>query len=193
MREQSDFNPDDFESREAADKSVYVKFHIRPVRDDTESDKAGRPVYVDKEYVEIRTPGQQNNIINRPVTDMDRQRFRQQYRAFKDGMEEQTVGTPLSEVAWLTRSQVEEMAFLRIRTVEHLANLGDDICGKHVGFYKLKQKAQQIVAEGEKNAPFAQLQAKAEEQANELAAMRQTIAEQSEIIRKMQADATAKK
>lgn len=193
MRDQSDFDPQDFETREAADKSVYVKFHIKPVIDDVESDKAGRPVYKDREYVEIRTPGQQNNIINRPVTDMDRQRFRQQYQAFKAGSEEQLIGTPLTEVAWVTRSQVEEMAFLRIRTVEQLASLGDDVCGKYAGMYKLKQKAQQVIAEGEKNAPFAVLQAQHEQAMADLATLRQTVQEQSEIIRKMQADATAKK
>lgn len=193
MRDQSDFDPQDFESREAADKSVYVKFYLHPVIDEAESDKAGRPVYKEKEYIEIRTPGQQNNIIKRPVTDMDRQRFRKAYRAFKEGAEEQLIGTPLTEVAWITRSQVEELSFLRIRTVEHLAGLGDDICGKHVGLYKLKQKAQQVIADGEKNAPFAQLQSQHEDLLAKHQELMRTVEEQSEIIRGLQATNAAKK
>lgn len=192
MREAYDADPRDFESREAADNSVYVKFYTKPVQDQAESDKAGRPIYKEKEYVEIRTPGQQNNVIQRPVTDMDRQRFRRAYNLFKEGMEEQLVGTPLSEVPWMTRSQVEELHHLRVRTVEHLATLGDDVCGRYAGLYKLKQKAQQVIADGEKTAPFAQLQAQHEQAMAELAEMRKTVQEQSDIIRSLQAAKAAK-
>lgn len=187
MREAYDADPRDFESREAADNSVYVKFYTKPVQDEDESNKAGRPIYKEKEYVEIRTPGQQNNVIQRPVTDMDRQRFRRAYMLFKEGMEEQLVGTPLTEVPWMTRSQVEELHHLRIRTVEHLANLSDDVCSKYAGLYKLKQKAQQMVEEGKKNAPFAQLQAQHEQAMAQLEEMRRTVEEQSNLIKLLQA------
>lgn len=180
-----DEDPKDFESRTAADKSVYVKFYLRPVIDDAASDKEGRPIYRDKEYVEIRTPGQQNNVIQRPVSDMDRQRFRAAYQQFKAGEEEQTIGTPLTEMSWITRSQVEELAHLRIRTVEHLSTLDDAVCSRYAGLYKLKQRAQQVVAQSEKDAPFQQLQADNQKMNEELAALRETVREQSEIIKKM--------
>jgi len=192
MREQADLDPRDFESREAADKSVYVKFYTKPVQDEAESVKEGRPIYKEREYVEIRTPGQQNNVIQRPVTDMDRQRFRLAYRQFKDGIEDQLVGTPLTEVGWMTRSQVEELHHMRVRTVEHLAELNDSVCGAHAGLYKLKQKAQQVIEEGKKNAPFAVLQEQHERAMAEMEALRQTVAEQSEIIKGLQAAKSAK-
>lgn len=176
----------DFESRTAGDKSVYVKFYMRPVVDDAASDEAGRPIYRDREYVEIRTPGQQNNVVQRPVTDMDRQRFRQAYQSFKAGESEQTVGTPLSEMGWVTRAQVEELAHMRIRTVEHLAGLDDAVCSRHAGLYKLKQKAQQVLADSEKNAPFAKMQTENDELKASLAALQETVKEQSEIIKSLQ-------
>lgn len=181
----ADFNVDDFADRYAADKSVYVKFYTRPVRDEDASVKEGRPIYVDKEYVEIRTPGSQTNIIQRPVSEMDIKRFRKAYEAFKAGEEEQTVGTPLSEMGWITRSQVEELAHIRVRTVEHLASVNDDVCGRMPGLYKLKQKAQQVVSDSEKNAPFAQIQKENEDMKARLAAMEDTIKEQSAIIQKL--------
>mgnify|MGYP000081173716 CR=1 FL=1 len=192
MREQADLDPRDFESREAADKSVYVKFYTKPVQDEAESVKEGRPIYKEREYVEIRTPGQQNNVIQRPVTDMDRQRFRLAYRQFKEGIEDQLVGTPLTEVGWMTRSQVEELHHMRVRTVEHLAELNDSVCGAHAGLYKLKQKAQQVIEEGKKNAPFAVLQEQHERAMAEMEALRQTVAEQSEIIKGLQSAKSAK-
>lgn len=187
MREVYDVDHRDFESREAADNSVYVKFYTKPVMNEAKSDEAGRPIYDEREYVEIRTPGQQNNVVQRPVTDMDRQRFRKAYSKFKEGFEEQLVGTPLSEVSWLTRAQVEELFHLRVRTVEHLAELNDSVCSKYSGMYKLKQRAKQVIEEGTKNAPFAKLQSENEKMAAELTALRQTVEEQSAIIRTMQA------
>lgn len=179
---QADFNVEDFESRTAADKNVYVKFYVRPMPDEAASEKEGRPIYKDREYVEIRTPGNQTNVIQRPVTDMDKQRFRDAYRAFKAGEEEQTIGTPLSEVTWITRSQVEELTHLRIRTLEHLATVDDSVCNRFAGLYKLKQRAAAAVEQSAKSAPFLQLQHENEELQNRLAALEQTVKEQSAII-----------
>lgn len=187
MREQADFDERDFESREAGDKHVYVKFYIKPVRDDAESDKEGRPIYRDREYLEIRTPGNATNIVIRPVTDMDRQRFRAQYQQFKSGESEQLIGTPLTEVPWLTRSQVEELAYLRIRTLEHLADLDDAVCNRIPGTYKLKQRAQKSIEEAKGNAPLVALQAEKEALTARIDALEATIKDQSAIISKLNA------
>jgi len=181
----ADFDVDDFKSREAADKSVYVKFYVRPVLDQEASDKEGRPIYVDKEYVEIRTPGNQTNIIQRPVTDMDRKRFAPAYREFRSGEVEQIIGTPLAEAPWITRSQVEELSYLRIKTLEQLSAVGDDVCTRIPGLFKLKQRAQNMVEKAEKDAPFIQMQAEYDQLKDKLAAMENTIAEQAGIIRSM--------
>jgi hypothetical protein len=188
----ADFNVEDFESREAADKSVYVKFYVKPVQDHAESDKEGRPIYHDKEYVEIRTPGNQTNIVQRPVTDMDRQRFRAAYHKFKEGDTEQLVGTPLTEVPWITRSQVEELSYIRIRTLEHLSTVGDDVCNRMPGLYKLKQRAQVAVEKAEKSAPFLQMQAENEELRTSLESLRQTVEEQARVIASLKVPDKAK-
>lgn len=180
-----------FESRTAGDKNVYVKFYIRPVKDDAASDKEGRPIYKDREYIEIRTPGQQNNIVQRPVSEIDRQRFQAAYRAFKSGEEEQTIGTPLTEMAWITRSQVEELTHIRVRTLEHLATLDDAVCSRYAGVYKLKQRAQQVLAESEKTAPLAALQAENDTLKEELNTLKVAVKEQSEVIKALQGKSKA--
>ena len=192
--QQADFDVSDFNSREAGDKSVYVKFYIRPVINDTESDAAGRPIYHDKEYIEIRTPGNTTNVIQRPVTDMDKKRFQAAYREFKAGAEEQTGGgTPLTEAPWITRSQVEELSYLRIRTLEQLSQVGDDVCTRIPGLHKLKERAKAMVAHAEKQAPFLVIQRDNEEMRNRMEAMEKTIAEQAELIKSLKApDTTAK-
>jgi hypothetical protein len=184
--EQADFDVSDFDSRNAGDKSVFVKFYIRPFQDEAKSVEEGRPIFKDKEYVEIRTPGNQTNIIQRPVTDMDKQRFRGAYAAFKAGDAEQIIGTPLTETPWITRSQAEELAYLRIRTLEQLANVGDDVCTRIPGMFKLKQRAQAALERAEKTAPFIAMQAENEAMKNRLDAMEATIADQAAIIKRLE-------
>lgn len=183
--QQADFDVSDFDNRQAGDKNVYAKFYIRPFHDEAESAKEGRPIYRDREYIEIRTPGNETNIIKRPVTEMDRGRFRQAYAAFKAGDLEQIIGTPLAETPWITRSQVEELAYLRIRTLEQLANVGDDVCTRIPGMFKLKQRAQQALDKAEKTAPFIALQAENEELRTKVAAMEQAIADQGALLKKL--------
>lgn len=178
-----------FDDRNAGDSKVYVKFYIKPFHLEEESAQEGRPIYKDREYIEIRTPGQQTNIIQRPVNEMDRRRFPKQYRMFKEGNEEQVVGTPLTEVPWLTRSQVEELSYLRIRTLEALADLDDGVCNKHAGLYGLKNKAKAAVEKAAGQAPILDLQRQIDELKNLADTQAQTIREQSEVIGRLRATA----
>lgn len=194
MRETYEANPADFDdqSRES-DNKTYVKFYIRPLLDEAKSNEEGRPIYNDTEYVEIRTPGNETNIIRRPVSDLDRRRFRQQYMRFKEGESEQTTGTPLAEVPWITRSQVEELSYLRINTIEVLAEVNDDVCTRIPGLFKLKQRAQVYVQQAKEAAPNLKLQAKNEELENRLESMEKTVKEQAELIASFKAQQTSGK
>lgn len=158
-----EYDVNDFNERYAGDKSVYAKFYTVPTKDEAASAREGRPIFFDKEYIEIRAAGNQNNIVQRVATNMDRDRFYRQYELFRKGQEEQVVGTPLSEVTWLTKSQVEELAYVRVRTLEQLSGVADDVCQRMVGLNDLKRKAQSFLEAAEKAAPLTALQAENEE------------------------------
>ena len=190
---QADFDVEDFASRNAGDKNVYVKFYTRPKENEAKSAEAGRPIYDDVDYVEIRTPGNTTNVVQRPVTDMDRKRFAQQYAMFKAGDAEQVSGTPLVEAPWITRSQVEELSYLRIRTMDQLANVGDDVCTRVPGLFKLKQRAQAMVESAEKQAPFIKLQEENEDLRNTVETLKRSVAEQSAQIQALVAAQTPAK
>ena len=189
----ADFDVSDFADRNAGDKSVYVKFYTRPKENEAKSTEAGRPIYDDVDYVEIRTPGNSTNVVQRPVTDMDKKRFPQQYAMFKAGDAEQISGTPLAEAPWITRSQVEELAYLRIRTMEQLANVGDDVCTRVPGMFKLKQRAQQMLAKSEQEAPFIKMQEENTELRNSVESLRQTVEEQARQIQALMGEQNAQK
>lgn len=186
--EVADFDVQDFDQRYAGDKSVYVKFYMHPIRDEEASVHNGRPMFKDVQYVEIRAAGNQNNIIQRPVTRMDIDRFPEQYRRFKEGMSEQVIGTRLAEVPWVTRSQVEELAHIRIYTLEALSAVPEDVCQRMAGLRDLKMRAQNALEASEKAAPFLALEAENKELKNQLDTMSNQLKELTAAFKALKKD-----
>jgi len=150
MRAEADFDPRVFEDRYSDDKKVWVKFFMNSVEDRDLTAEAGRPIYKEKEYVEIRSPGNETNIICRPVSDHDRRRFPRHYEQFKQGVSDAIIGTPLAEMLWVKRSTADELRHLKIVTVEHLAGVSDEVCTRIPGLFDLKAKAKDFLDRAEK-------------------------------------------
>lgn len=107
------------------DKECYVEFRMEPIHMTAHSEAEGRPIYQDFPFIRIMFPGDKTKVVDRPVTDTDKQRFPNQYRAFEQqGVQVQT-GTPITEWSILTRSQAMEMKAMGIHTVEQLSNVSD--------------------------------------------------------------------
>lgn len=170
-----DVNVDDFDDPND-NRGVYARFYLVPREDEETSAKEGRPIFKDREYIEIFCAGNENNIVRRPATDMDKRRFREQYALFKQGNEEQLVGTPLAEVAWIPRSRIEELSYLKIRTVEALADLDDSVCSRTPGLYELKRKAALWLKRAESEAPFTELAKENEGLQKRIAALEKALA-----------------
>lgn len=166
-----------YNSRYSADAGVHARFYTQPVKDEHASAEAGRAIFKELEFVEVITPGNQTNIVRRKATDEDRRRFHRQYHLFSTKAESQVVGTPLSEVAWLTRTQVAELAYLNIRSLEQLANLDDNSCAKFAGLYDLKNRAKAAMASATDMAPFTKLQEENETLKNQVAALTEQMKE----------------
>jgi hypothetical protein len=108
------------------------------------SKAAGRPIYEDREFVEILIPGDRRSMAVEPVTDEHRARWPAAYEAFRAGRAAPLEGTPLAD--WpnssLTRARVEELAHFNIRTVEHLAAVSDaQLANLGLGARELRQAA----------------------------------------------------
>jgi hypothetical protein len=191
MRGTAEYDVTDFEDRTKSDPKAFVRFHLRPVKNEHLSAEAGRPIYEDKEYVEIMVPGNETNRPILKVTDIERQRFSQQYRRWKEtGEDSHTTGTPLTEVPWLTRSQVEELNYARIRTLDQLAAVDDIVCQKMMGLTELRRKARDHLERAEAAAPFTAMQEQLDALKEENAANAMVIAEQAEIIKGLQKKAS---
>lgn len=106
------------------------------------------PANVEVEYYDIKVPGERDSRSG-PVTESIKQRFPRHYAAFLQRIEAPIDGTPLAEWAAITRTQVEELAFKNIKTIEHLASVSDAHTGEMRGLSSLKQKAKTYLAQKE--------------------------------------------
>ncbi len=171
MLETAEYNHNDFSGRgmAEADKSLLVKFFIKPRQDTMQSEIEGRPVFKDVEYIDIKIPGNRNAGACRPATDADRNRFPDHYRRFKDRVTDTRMeGTPLTEWAPMSRSLAEELSFFHVKTVEQLATMADAQASRFMGLMPLKQKAQLWLENAKKEKPMWEMDQKIRAQQAEI-------------------------
>jgi hypothetical protein len=169
---QTVINHEDFDPRlrQQGDEQLMVKFEIRPKVDQEASAEAGRPVSIDREYISIRAPGAADTVI-RPATEGDRQRFPRHYAAFKQRITTDDVleGTLLKDWPQIRRSQVEELSFHGIKTVEQLAAVSDANGQPLMGFHGLKSKAKEWLKIASQGVNAQKLQAELDKRDEQIA------------------------
>ena len=130
-------------SGNAGDEHLAVRFVRQERLNESKSRTEGRPFFEECDYIEIRQPGNKDSVIKRPVRESDKNRFPRHWQAYQNRMSDDEIlqGTPLTEWPAMTRSQVEELRFLNIRTVEQLAEVSDSNTQGFMGLSLLKKKA----------------------------------------------------
>lgn len=108
-------------------------FRSEPFQDIEASQREGRPIFREREICEMRIAGDRNFRPVVPAHDMwtridgeevtYAQRFSDAYARFKENREQIAVGTPLSELPFLTESKRAELRALNVHTAEALASL----------------------------------------------------------------------
>ena len=139
----AEYDPSDFEQgrQTKQDETLLVKFYLKTIQDKAASEEAGRPIYKEREYIDIRIPGTRGAGAARPASLRDKKRFERHYQAFKQRIELPLEGTPLSEWPMVSRSLSEELAFVGVKTVEQMANMADGNASQMMGGQNLKAKA----------------------------------------------------
>jgi hypothetical protein len=166
LQERSDENAGRF----AADGKLHVRFFMRARYNPDLSQENNRPIYEDTEYVEIMMPGEKHNIVVRPAASMrDDLRFPKHYAQFKAGQADQVIGTPLKVLPFLSEARVAELAYFKIRTVEQLADLSDNV--QFMGSQELKQKAKKFLTAMTSGEQLAEQNRNLQTQLDEMRAM----------------------
>lgn len=180
----AEFDHNDFSRPRAGDERLAVRFFVKAKQDpDLTAEAGGIPKFREHEYIQIMVPGDRNNIIARPLTDRDKDRFARQYEHWKKTQTNELVtGTPLEAWGILNLAQIEEYRYFGVRTIEQLGNLNDDICQKITGAVGLKQRAQTFLAMAKDEAPMKRVQAELDKRDNQIATLTAAVEEQSRLL-----------
>lgn len=187
----SDANNREFVGASNPDDALTVRFYIRPIKNEFKSSQEGRPIFEDILYTEIATPGIVANQIDRPTRESDKIRFARQWSYYQatQGGDARDIGTPVTQWAFLSPAQCEELKALKFRTVESIAN-ASDLAITAIGMVggvaptTLRQRAQAYIA-------AAHDKALPEHQAQELAKRDQMMKEMEERHAREMADLRA--
>jgi hypothetical protein len=167
------------------DDKLYVKFEVRAVRNEFKSNQEGRPIFYDQEYIQIIVPGSRD-ISTFPLDDHYKGRFRKAYDKWKANTEATTIdGTLLSELPWLSKSQIAELNYSNIHTVEQLANLSDANALKFMGNHSMRERAKNYLAAAAGEAPMLKLQAELEQRDNHIQVLTRKVEELTAAFEKL--------
>lgn len=110
------------------DDALWVEFFKQPKEIKFKSEKEGRPIFEDRDYIRITTPGDSTSVQVREVRADDKERFARAWRRYQEGQEIAPDGTPLEQWPRMSRAQAEELKHFKCFTVEQLASLSDAQC-----------------------------------------------------------------
>jgi hypothetical protein len=163
--------------RENPDSRLRVSFFMHPEQDMDRTAKEGRPIFLEKEYIQIMVPGERDVVV-RPAWSRDYERFPQQYQAFKNKQNQDAVsGTPLAVLTFLSKAQVKELEYFNCMTVEQLASMPDSTAQKFMQINKLKQLAKDYIQAAKETAPLTSMRAEMEDKDNRISVLERQISE----------------
>jgi len=174
----NDFNaPNNATQNEDANLLCKFFYKMRPnkAKDILDPEHNDLPDSVEVEYYDIKVPGERDSKSG-PVNESIKQRFPRHYAAFKQRVAPPVDGTPLNDWASISRSQVEELAFKNIKTIENLANVSDTHVTSIRGLTSLKQKAKTYLAQKEDSKYVDQLNAKLDVRDKTISALEERLA-----------------
>ena len=138
--------------------NAVIMFHMEAIQDHQASAQAGRPIFKEKEMIEIRYPGNPHSVWDVEVTDEHREKYARAYEAFKRGEEVAQEGTPIESLTVLGRAQIKELKYLDIHTVEAAANMSDlAIQRVGMGGFKLRELAKKFLEQANELAPLSKM------------------------------------
>lgn len=105
--------------------AVYPRFYMRQKQNEKATRDEGRPIFFEKEYVEIFIAGDKRTVIDTPVNDEHKKRWPEEYRRFKESGKATIEGTTLKEWGAIPATRALELNAMNVMTVEQLSDLAD--------------------------------------------------------------------
>lgn len=171
------------------DDALHVTFYKHAVKNEFLSEAHQRPIFEDRDFIRIVTPGDQLNVVETFVREDHKTRFPRQWAHYQNMHESKEVGTPIEHWPLITRAQAEELKGIKFYTVEAVAGASDAQLQKigmigGINAFRFREKAQQFLSqatsEAQKSAHDAEierLRLEREEQAKKIAELQAQMAD----------------
>lgn len=144
------------------DTRTIAIFYRHSVRNEVKSKEAGTPIFEARDHVKIFHPGEKD-CLDRPVKELDKRRFPQQWMAYQSGREQIADGTPLDILFPGSPEVVATMRALHINTVQQLAACTDQAIGNLPFGFDQRKKAQDFMTKAESGKTFHALEKQLQE------------------------------
>lgn len=188
----SDLNNTQFVGAMTPDRLLKATFYRKEEKNEFESEKQGRPIYQEYDFVRIEIPGRLDTVIETYVRPEHIQRFPGDWALYKEGLENiKVAGTPVDQWPIISRSEAEELKGMKFYSVEQIANASDmqkQILGMRASF--LVQKAQAFLAAAHDAAlvqsQAAELERKAQVEADLRAEMKRMSEQMQEMAKEIE-------
>lgn len=158
------------------DAGMIAIFYMKPMHQTHQSLEEGRPIYKDTVYVKIHPPGERLNIVDRPATAQDKQRFPMQWHQFQQNQQQIPDGTP---VDMLYPDQPSIAAMLKasgVHTIEQLAELSANAIEEiGMGAQRYVNDAAKYLSIAEKGVKGTQLRKELEERDGKIRTLEQKV------------------
>lgn len=166
------------------DDKLIVGFYKKSVLNSARSRDEGRPIYEGRDFVKIQHPGETLNIVDRPASDQDKQRFPRQWGQYERGVTQIPDGVPLNQLFPDKPQITDMMRGYNIHTVEQLANLSAQAIGTvGMGCQEWVNAAKRYMERAEKGVDHHKFESAMAEKNAQILALQRQVAEISALVR----------
>ena len=153
-------------------------FHMAPTK---VVDESGVTTFEERAFVRIIAPGNDREVVDRPVRDEDKARWPEHWSAFLQKREPPVSGTPLSVWPGVTATEVSILRDKSVKTVEQLAELPEhDLRNYPSNILRLKQQARAFLENQVGHAAMTRLETENDKLMARVAALEKALAEADE-------------
>lgn len=147
------------------DNNLLVMFYNKSVPNALKSREQGRQINENKLYIKIQHPGETSTVIDRPMKEEDKQRFRDQWSKFVHNRTQVPEGTPIDLLFPNYPAVADNLRGMGVFTIEQCAELSAhaiDNIGR--GAQEYVNRAKKYLDSANKGQNFHKLQAELDEE-----------------------------
>ncbi len=157
--------------------SNHVRFFRKGKLNQKKTEEAGRPIFDMVDRIEIISPGDKTNIVEKWATDEHRREYRAVYLAYlADQNQDAASGTLLSAWGGLSPERLEEFHYGKVVTCEQLAAMPDANLERFGPMTTAERaKAREYIAAMKGASPVMKMRAEIEEKDARLAVLEEAV------------------